>query len=292
MSTKFQKKPVTRREPVQPAKKSKKPAKAAEPKRYLYFRPKGCDFSIELLNILALAPTLAKKIRCVNILEYDVTGIKRTPAIDDGVSDKPHEGTKAFQWVMNECYKMLNMGTLNRDTVSRVEIKIRQMSQRVSRNGQAPIDRGHMRMNKSRENPLEKWDGTTSIDNLTPAVYAGVNIQDQFMDLQRRRARMAIDGTQDAERMKNSESSRMQMLEQAQRIWREEGRLDENGSPRQREMIRREELKARAPTVSMSDLRKYEEAQAAMYADSLATGHAPQARAPISRHASQMGTAR
>lgn len=285
MSTKFQKKPVQKQQRTP----TKKVVKKKIVKKYLYYSPR-CAYSIELLNILAMAPRLAKQIKCVNILEYDVTGIKRTPAIDDGISEEPHQSNRAFQWVMTECYKLLESRLVDRESISLIEIRIRDLSQRISRGKNAPIEKGHMRMNKNIDNPLEKWDSTSTVDNLNTAVYQGENIMDKFQGLVARRDQMKADGSLQAERNKNSEASRMQMLEQAQRIWREQGRFNEDGTPKQRQTMRRDDLKSATPIVTAADIKRYEDRRAAMTTAYPTKGAPPPPRAPISRHASYLGT--
>jgi hypothetical protein len=276
MSTKFQKKKVSKKS--SPEKKEKKV------KLYLYYSPSK-PLSIKLLNILALLPRLAKKIKCVSVLEYDVDGIKTTPAIDDGVSKKPHELDAAFQWVLDECYRMDDLGLLERDTVVQVEDEIRAIMRsskaEMDRSPRQVIDRGYMRINKDEPNPMDQWASTTVVDSLSSADYSGVNIHDRYMDLQQKHYQKEMDGTLKAERMKNSEAYRMQLMESAQREWRKRGLVDENGNPRQREILKREG--SRGVSITPSDLKRYEDERANMgarYKDG-----PPAARPPISRSA-------
>jgi hypothetical protein len=73
---------------------------------YLYYAP-DCDYSRELLSILLDIPILAQSVKCVDVREYDVSGINSVPAIDDGISEEPHEEQEAFLWVIKQCYSLL-----------------------------------------------------------------------------------------------------------------------------------------------------------------------------------------
>ena len=116
--------------PVQPPRVAARPKFVLPEHVYLYYDDED-EFCQELIRILVIVPLLTKKIKCINVNDYEVDKkIDALPTIDAGdvdEDDEPilHKMEDAFSWVLHQCYLLLDMGldhkTFNMSMVTKIE---------------------------------------------------------------------------------------------------------------------------------------------------------------------------
>lgn len=244
--------------------------KVASKKVYkkLYYSP-DCVNSREFIAILGMVPGIAKDIKCINI-----GGITEIPSLNVSTNKPNYEANVAFQWLLEECEKMLTKGIVDKQTYTKVRNRVNKL---LKENDPDPIP--------VKNNPKVKDEGinrfTPGTDaTLSPADYIGENIMDRVERLEQRRQQMLMDGTYIKDRMKNTEQARATMLEQAQRIWEKQGKIDpETGAPIQKQMKQR--TRATGLTISPNDIQRFEEERGSMI-DTI-SHKGPTTRSPIAR---------
>ncbi|CAH6421449.1 Hypothetical protein UVM_LOCUS502, partial [uncultured virus] len=90
---------------------------------YLYYS-KGCEFSLELFDMLAGIPRLADEIRCIDIEQRAVQGLRYTPTIYDGefLYDERH----AFLWLLQHAQSQMD-----REAHTRLQLRVQQFCSRA-----------------------------------------------------------------------------------------------------------------------------------------------------------------
>lgn len=265
-----------------------------QPERFLYYAVDS-DVCRELLKILTRVPDLAKTIACVDVDRFDVNGINYIPAIDDGVSDTPHEMGNAFLWVLDRCYGLLNdlqkrptrdldkRGIVKlKDDISQIEFTIRQLF-RKHRPTEQEITPGSMM--RDSETHKVAHENTTEFkavpdDQRSLARYDTVpdeTVKEKYQRLVKQGKPKAVGSIE--ERIKREEQERERMMEEAKQRWMKLGVYKPGQEPSSNG---KRERKARSVSLSERDLSAFQESRQRMIEDLQRNlgGKAPQQREP------------